>query len=399
MFLIYLFSFLKNIVCTNEEDSVEIKKAEFINPRVIQEDFDKENRFYNKIKDVLKSKNNVKLLKNKIDGYFSIITNSFTDESAFLFFLNIFQKKTKPDILDIAWEIRKLCYFITEKIKGPLENILRIAEINEEVIKFFFIKKNRIRVRLYQKEEFVTKEDPRGELGCYEYYLFLMKNRLLYLIYLFNKHHTLLLQIYDKPDMTEDNLISFMALDLFINRCILHILDVMMLYISEEKYINIVAPIFCFNWSITEFYNRVIRVLFEHTRIAALSCLGKFDRPINNRTHKYFETVYLQWNDLSKNIPRKIITTSLTTFYNENEHLGTVLETKEMMAYKLKVDQKHSEGKEHGEGTSQVCQAVDGSITIPAEVNAEITAELSENDEPSAKKQTQSPIEDTEDSS
>lgn len=58
-----------------------------------------------------------------------------------------------------------------------------------------------------------------------------------------------------------------------------------------------------------------------------------------------FDTIYRQWNELSINIPKNIRKTTLTVFYSNYKHLGTVLPVEEMVAYKTKVCEKFNERK------------------------------------------------------
>ena len=121
--------------------------------------------------------------------------------------------------------------------------------------------------------------------------------------------------------------------------------------VSDDS-LSEISQIFCFNWTATHFYSELIKNKLSKNKSAKLTCLGRFDKPFNNRTCNYFDIVYKQWLEYSVNFIKRLRILTIKKYYTKNKHSGTVLEPEEMVAYKTKVCKKFNKAKT--EGTSRI---------------------------------------------
>lgn len=305
------------------------------------------------------------MLDEHLKNYFSRVSAQGIWEITSFNIFNMFQTKIKIDIVKAAYQFRSMVTYITFKERHILENILGQKTEGVDYRTYFFMDKLILHIRFTKREDFSKVKEQNVDLIINAYSLNLMKNRVMHLIYVFYKYHKLLLELYNKPHIASKDLIQIASFDMFLSRVILHFVDIIMLYVKNIQTINNdtmyeVSQIFCFNWTITQFYNDLIKNKLNHNPIFKLTCLGKFDKPINNRTNIYYDTVYKQWNELGSELPKKISLVTMEHFYHNNRHLGTLLETEDMYAYKMKVCEKFEVLNADGEGPSGSASAVTG---------------------------------------
>ncbi|OQS54686.1 hypothetical protein EHP00_2703 [Ecytonucleospora hepatopenaei] len=353
MLFTLLYGLLNVTICADSDDLFleQDLQACFTDPTNKEIDYKIEEEFANKIKEILSSNSLLAQFTTNLDKIYKETRNFLILKNVSEKFTDIFIHKNKREIIYFAIQFKYFVTFITKNFDKNLSSVIYYKDPRLNYKEYFYLSNYFMEIMFFTKTPFYDKKTDSYPF-YYEYSLFLMKNRLMNLIYVFYKYHNLLLEIYKNPIVTSEILLFYVAYDMFLSRCILHMLDVMMLYVENESFMDQVAEVFCFNWTATEFYNSIIREKLQNHAIYNLSCFGKFSFPISNRSAEYFKTVYDQWNELTVKIPVKIYRTTLINFYSKNKHLGTILETKTMMEYKSRVDEKFNSQRTEGEGAS-----------------------------------------------
>ena len=240
--------FINFINCANE-DTLQIQEQ-------INKEVELERNFYNKIKDLLSNGENIMKLDSLLNNIFSqIYSNPIFSENSSSNILKIFHTKNKCEMLEVALDVRNLTTFITLKLNGYFINPMRFGNLTGNFKEYFYLEGYVLNFRLNKVKDFSVPKYESLENEIYNYSLFLMKNRVMNLIYIFYKYHTLLLKIYDQTNISDLELLVMTAFDMFLNRIILHLIDIIMLYVKntetiDNKTMSDISEIFCFNWTV-----------------------------------------------------------------------------------------------------------------------------------------------------
>ncbi|OQS54779.1 hypothetical protein EHP00_1277 [Ecytonucleospora hepatopenaei] len=284
-------------------------EEDFTDQEKLQEDFTKEETYYNKIREILNDNGPQRqsLITIYRDLFNKTSENALKKELGNELNMN-FVNFNPIFMSNCAYNL----FFILRPFKlhfnNYLKHMLPKLRMGLTFIDDFYMGKSNFSI----SNEIVFAELEDQHLFNFS----LMKISFMKILFTAHKYHQFCL-----ANFTDDNLQEhfdlIVGLDFFLNRFVLYFLDTIMLFTKNEQQMAMVKECFNFNWTATSFFTKINNEFNIDSEKFRLSCNIPFIYERNTRSSVFYNVAFSEWQNNFTKHPALIRKNSLQLFFTK----------------------------------------------------------------------------------
>lgn len=340
--MLYQIHFIKLISCASN-----FTESDFTNEQSLIKDHQAEKEYFLFFENLL-TKDNIAFMKTKYNDMYEECKTSLSTTPVNNMVMEYMMNNEQKDCFKCCYQMHDVYTVVRLLLKTLVSKAQLLLGLRYDLTSFHMLIKTP-QLNKKSKNKFLKQE--RGLIYEHSYTnwcFFQMKYNIMNLIYTSHNFHALCKEHY-KKDSIEKIMPEILTFDLFINRLLMHFLEIFVLSYNfmlsnESDFLKHMLPCFTFNWTATAFFKQIEEKLFvedgkftDHNlceKSNKLSIVGKFIEEKNTKTDVFFSQVYVQWAALARHLGPKIKSKTLQNFYLTHQHHNIELDFTQVLSYK-----------------------------------------------------------------